>query len=170
MSRNADVQAPIPNASDTIATTEVSFRFFNWRNPNVTSARSDSNQPTSRPDMPGLPSKSRLMLSVRQTKVQRSATPDFGLPEKFVLGSSGLACAPTANKIYAPQGLSDLIFPQESDDGLTIANEGRPHRSTPIVDRHITLGPRRRCEHVDNRHGAPVVREIDARPLSFSTC
>ncbi len=44
MSRNADTQAPIPNASDRIAEADVTFRFMSCRQPKTASARSESSQ------------------------------------------------------------------------------------------------------------------------------
>src|SRR5207248_7568909 len=64
--------------------------------------------------------------------------------------------------------LSDLIFPQEGDDGLAIGAESSPHGSAPIVDRRVTFRPGRCCEHIGNRHAAAILGHIHARPFSFS--
>src|SRR6266542_2632575 len=44
MRRKAEVQAPMASANDRIAAVEVTFRFINWRQPKMTSARRDSSQ------------------------------------------------------------------------------------------------------------------------------
>src|SRR6266545_5866173 len=44
MRRKAEVQAPMASANDRIAAVEVTFRFINWRQPKMTSARWDSSQ------------------------------------------------------------------------------------------------------------------------------
>src|SRR5690242_8426770 len=46
MRRNADVQAPIPKASERIAAAEVTLCFFSCRQPYTASASSDSSQET----------------------------------------------------------------------------------------------------------------------------
>jgi len=63
--------------------------------------------------------------------------------------------------------LRDLVFPQESDYGLTIGAESRPNRFAPIVDRQVTLRSGRCCQDIGDGDGAPVFGQMDRRPFSF---
>ena len=63
--------------------------------------------------------------------------------------------------------LRDLVFPQEGDYGLAIGAESSPDGAAPVVDRQVTLGSGRCCQHIGDGDGAPVIGQMDRRPFSF---
>jgi hypothetical protein len=54
----------------------------------------------------------------------------------------------------------------QSDDRLAIGSECSPHGSPPIIDGSVPLGPGRRRQDIDNTYAAPLLGEVDARPLA----